>query len=593
MASSTTVRKWAPPPGSGMSVELTNLLWKLKHRYQKHHGGYVPLNMLISDPAYLSSVLEGAMKSGVADLVAVALEIRSFERPASDQGFAAPTAPSGMPSTAVRVPRAPANAAPAARPPNRRVLVLAAATLGVFMLAALAVLLSRPAPADRDAAATIDAPATVAIGADALAPAVMPVPALRLHGSNTVGENLALALIEGMLRQRGYLDVQVIDGATRGEKTVFAAAQGTSLPALSIEVHAHGSSTAFADLLDGSADMGMASRSIKETELDALLPRAGRMDSPAAEHVIALDGLAVIVHPSNPLGSLTSEQVARLFAGELADWSQLGGHAGPVNVYARDEHSGTWDTFKSLVLERIKADLGPTAKRFESSTELSDSVARDPGAIGFIGLPYVRRAKVLAIGETAESLAILPTSFTVSTEDYPLSRRLYFYTPPTGGNPIAAELAEFALGHEGQALVEKSGFISQDVRSEKPERSSAFPAAYLELTDGAERLSLNFRFQYGSDQLDNKAQRDLQRLVDHLAQNREQRVMLLGFADSSGSPAVNQVLSQRRAEALEMALQARGVHPATVRGFGHAIALASNDTEAGRNKNRRVEVWVR
>jgi len=574
-------------------VELTNRLWKLKHRYQKHSGHYVQLNMLLNDHDYLASVLDNAMQSGVPDLTEIAREIRALGQQAANESLA-PAAPPAVISTFLAKPGAvPAGTVTARHPLTKRSIVFAALALAGLLILAAALTLMWPTTPATDTPATADVSPADTSAVPINAAAAMPAPALRLHGSNTIGENLAPALVEGMLRKRGYQDVRLIDGDKPVEKTVYAVAQGSTLPALSIEVHAHGSSTAFADLLGGGADMGMASRPIKDSELAELLPKAGKMNSIAGEHVIALDGLAVIVHPSNPISALTSTQVARLFSGEYSDWAQLGGTPGPVTVYARDDHSGTYDTFKSLVLERIKASLIPNARRFESSTDLSDLVANDPTAIGFIGLPYVRYAKVLAIAESDETLAILPTSFTVSTEDYPLSRRLFFYTPPKGGNPLAAELAQYALGSEGQSMVEKIGFISQNIRSEKPEPSPAFPAEYLELTRDAERLSLNFRFQLGSDQFDNKAQRDLQRLVDHLAQNRRQRVLLLGFTDSSGSAEVNQQLSHRRAVTLETALQVRGIDPAVVRGFGPAIAIASNDSEAGRNKNRRVEVWVR
>jgi phosphate transport system substrate-binding protein len=549
-------------------VELTNRLWKLKHRYQKHSGHYVQLNMLLNDHDYLASVLDNAMQSGVPDLTEIAREIRALGQQATSL---APAACCHLDFLA-KPGAVPAGTVTARHPLTKCSIVFAVLALAGLLILAAALTLMWPTTPATDTPATADVSPADTSAVPINAAAAMPAPALRLHGSNTIGENLAPALVEGMLRKRGYQDVRLIDGDKPVEKTVYAVAQGSTLPALSIEVHAHGSSTAFADLLGGGATWAWrVDRSRIRTGRTA---PGGQDEQHRRRTVIALDGLAVIVHPSNPISALTSTQVARLFSGEYSDWAQLGGTPGPVTVYARDDHSGTYDTFKSLVLERIKASLIPNARRFESSTDLSDLVANDPTAIGFIGLPYVRYAKVLAIAESDETLAILPTSFTVSTEDYPLSRRLFFYTPPKGGNPLAAELAQYALGSEGQSMVEKIGFISQNIRSEKPEPSPAFPAEYLELTRDAERLSLNFRFQLGSDQFDNKAQRDLQRLVDHLAQNRQQRVLLLGFTDSSAE--VNQQLSHRRAVTLETALQVRG-RPAWC-AVRPAIAIASNDS---------------
>lgn len=546
-------------------VALVNLCWKLKARYQQHINGYVPLNLLIEDDHYRAEVLEAARRSGDTELMQLAADIHAL-------GTTVPIAE-------------PAKSAGGDKPRRsyRWLPWLAALSLPVL---AVAVVMALPYLMMPDALL----PQAGAVAAAPL-PAELPEPALRLHGSNTIGESLAPALVEGLLRQQGYTDIRLIAGKQAVERILYAFPQGT-LPELAIELHAHGSGTAFEGLQQGAADIGMASRPIKGSEAESLLPLYGDLRSYAGEHVLALDGLAVIVHPGNPLGTLSSTQIAELFSGAIRDWSEIGGTPGPVTVYARDDHSGTYDTFKSLVLSPHKVKLAEQAHRFESSTELSDRVTADTGAIGFIGLPYVRQAKLVAVNETDDSLPITPTSFTIGTEDYPLSRRLFFYAPPNSSHPLAAALVNFALSQEGQNIVEKTGFISQNIRVELPRIDDSFPVDYQQLTDQAKRLSLNFRFQLNSDQLDNKGQRDLQRLTDYLRANRSQRVMLLGFTDNIGKPEYNRQLSQRRAETLEQSLISLGIYPWSVQGFGDAIPLASNATREGQYKNRRVEVWV-
>ena len=113
--------------------------------------------------------------------------------------------------------------------------------------------------------------------------------------------------------------------------------------------------------------------------------------------MIAIDGLAIILHPQNPLNQLDTEQLAQIFSGEISTWEELGGVGGAIHLYARDDQSGTYDTFKELVLSRRGKTLVSAAKRFESSEQLSDAVSQDPQGIGFIGLPYVRQAKAVAI----------------------------------------------------------------------------------------------------------------------------------------------------------------------------------------------------
>ena len=118
-----------------------------------------------------------------------------------------------------------------------------------------------------------------------------------------------------------------------------------------IEVLAEGSATAFTGLARGSCDIGMSSRAIKPEEAQDLVSRGlGDLRSPAGEHVVALDGLAVGVHPNNPVRSMDLAHLASTFKGEITDWSSLGAPSGPVHLFARDDASGTYDTFRHLVL---------------------------------------------------------------------------------------------------------------------------------------------------------------------------------------------------------------------------------------------------
>ena len=454
-------------------------------------------------------------------------------------------------------------------------------------------LLSRPEDVAPAAAGSVPAAAAASAALPVVPVAALPAAApvkLRIHGSNTIGAELAPALVERFLARRGASDVRRVPGARAEEMRIEATLPGSE-GRIAIELAAHGSGTAFTDLADGRADVGAASRPVRDEEIRKLAA-LGDFSSPAAEHVIGLDGVAIIVHPANPLRSLSREQVAKLFAGEIRDWAELGGRPGPVHIYARDERSGTWDTFQSLVLGKAYP-LSPEAQRFESSPELSDRVATDAGGIGFIGLPYVRMARALAIGD-GNAVPSAPSPFTVATEDYPLSRRLFFYLAPTGDNRMARELVEFALENDGQQVVEAHGFISQRVAPQRVALSPNAPKEYESLTRDALRLSVNFRFRPGSGLLDGKAQRDLRRVTDYLAQaeNRSRQVLLFGFTDARGSPEQNLRLSQQRAQEIARELQARGIQTRVVRGFGPANPVAADDSPSGQERNRRVEIWV-
>ena len=286
-------------------------------------------------------------------------------------------------------------------------------------------------------------------------------PALRLRGSNTIGAALGPALVRGLMEDQGLRRVSSeITGRDNEQRIVGQTADGRRV---TVDIAAHGSSTGFAALKQASADLAASSRPIKDSELKDL-SALGDLKSPAAEQVIAIDGLAIILHPHNPLRQLDTVQLARIFSGEAKTWDAVGGTGGPIHLYARDEQSGTYDTFKELVLSRQGKRLDPTARRFESSEQLSDAVSQDPQGIGFIGLPYVRQAKALAIVDGA-SQPMLPLNHLIATEDYPLSRRLFFYLPPWGTNPWAEALVAFTQSDKGQAIVAANGFIAQTVQA--------------------------------------------------------------------------------------------------------------------------------
>lgn len=420
--------------------------------------------------------------------------------------------------------------------------------------------------------------------------AAEPQTLLRIQGSNTIGAVLGPALIQGMFERQGFTSIRVEPAGKENEQQVLALSkEGRPVRVL---VAAHGSGTGFTALADGSADLAASSRPIKSSEAE-LLASLGDFRSPSAEQIIALDGLAIIVHPQNPLQSLSSEQLAGLFSGEISDWSTLGGPAGPVSLYARDDQSGTFDTFKELVLSSHGKSLAKASRRYESSTQLSDAVSQDLHGIGFIGLPYVRKARALLIAN-GESQAMPASKTLIATEDYPLSRRLFLYHRPQLENSWVRTLIDFAHSQAGQDIVESSGFIPQTVQAVQVKADPKMPAEYRRLSEKASRLSVNFRFQEGSATLDSKAYRDLDRLVAYLQANDKLRdkVQLVGFGDAKADPARATLLSRLRAMAVNRELLRRGARPHEVIGLGDELPVATNEDDGGRVRNRRVEVWV-
>lgn len=448
-------------------------------------------------------------------------------------------------------------------------------------------------------------------GGSCPAPATESQP-LRFAGSNTIGAELVPNLLETYARSLGSEDVQWISGASPEERSLKA--KGASGPGFEADVSAHGSGKAPPALAAGKADIGMMSREINKEEIAQVTQATGgNILSPSQQHVLALDGLLVLVHRDNPVAKLTLEDIAAIFAGEKTDWADLGGKAGPITLYRRADGSGTLDTFNALVMKKKK--FASTAKPFESSTDLSDAVASDPNGIGFVGIAYARSARPLEIALEC-GLSYKASEFLVKTEEYPLSRRLFLYNAATPSNAGTMRFVDYALSARAQPVIAKNQFIDLlidrsdpaygDVRVadalRNPSANANNVGAYARMLAGSNRLSVTFRFTSGGSDLDARAVRDIDRLADYLKEpiNRNRAVLLLGYADARGSPSRNGPLSAARAKTVAEGLMSRGVPAQQIKsmGLGSFAPVACDGSatapnEDGMKKNRRVEIWIR
>ena len=214
-----------------------------------------------------------------------------------------------------------------------------------------------------------------------------------------------------------------------------------------ITVRGGGSGVGIASLIDGTCDIAMSSRPIKDSELDKAVARGRDIKA----HIIAMDGIAVIVHPSNNIKGLTKKQLKDIYTGKISNWSQVGGDNKKIIVISRDTASGTFEAFGELALDKEK--VRPDAIMQASNQAVASVVAKTPSAIGYIGLGYIN-PEVKAI----EIDGVMPSKETVLTNKYPIARPLFMYT---NGTPkgLAKELIDFIKSPEGQKLVEEEGFV--------------------------------------------------------------------------------------------------------------------------------------
>jgi phosphate transport system substrate-binding protein len=426
---------------------------------------------------------------------------------------------------------------------------------------------------------------------------------LKLSGADALAAELVPQLAAAYLSAQKAADVE-ITRPDSGPTVVRGTLDGE---VVGVEITPGGTAKGLQDLLGGAADVAVATRRVKVDERERLAV-LGTMTSPANEHVVGLDGIAVIVNKANSVAMLNREQLALILGGASSDWSQFGvasdeewsavgvtGRGGPVatgvHVYLPDDRSGLPEVVQALVLEG--KPFGSEAKRLATYQAVADAVIADPGGIGVVPLPAVSGARPVPLADLDDA-PLMPTAFTVASEDYLLTHRLYLYTAQASANPAVARFVDFALSSEGQEVVKKAGFVELAVKAEQRAAPAGAPPAYVRLTTGARRLSSTFRFEPGSSSFDSRAQNDLDRVVGFLRDNdlNGAGIRVLGYADAIGGKAVNQQLSVDRATQVAHAFAQRGIVGVTIAGMGSALPVADNGSEEGRRRNRRVEVWI-
>lgn len=226
-----------------------------------------------------------------------------------------------------------------------------------------------------------------------------------------------------------------------------------------IAVTGGGSGTGLSSLISGSCDIAMSSRNIKEKEIG--LAKAKGINP--NEIKVALDGLAVVVNPANPVTSLTLDQLAGLFTGRISNWKELGGPDEKIVVLSREVNSGTHVYFKEHVLRKSdpasQEEFAPSALMLSSSQAIADEVASNPAAVGYYGMGYISpKQKVVHIAKTEGAEYVVPAIENVINGTYPISRPLLLYTNGTPDG-LVKKFIDFALSKEGQDIVLKTDFV--------------------------------------------------------------------------------------------------------------------------------------
>lgn len=230
-------------------------------------------------------------------------------------------------------------------------------------------------------------------------------------------------------------------------------------PGVNIAVSGGGSGTGIKALNSKTAEIANSSREIKDKEIE----EAKAAGFTPVEHIVAYDGIAIIVHKDNPLTKISLQQASDLYTGTAKTWDEIGAKGlGKPQLINRDSSSGTYESFKEMVVQMHgKAkdnDFAPGTLNQTSNQGILTMVGQTKTAIGYVGLGYVDdTVKVLpVVGEDGQ--AVSPSIETVQSKKYPIARALYCYT---AGEPSGTvkDYLDWIKGSAGQAIVEELGFV--------------------------------------------------------------------------------------------------------------------------------------
>jgi phosphate transport system substrate-binding protein len=386
---------------------------------------------------------------------------------------------------------------------------------------------------------------------------------LKLGGESVMAESFAPNLIKSYLVKNGYSNVQIIVNQNDGGKYIIGEKNGKKDKI---------------EILPKKDDIS----ALNSGQIDIYMTSTELQHSSYKEYEVGMDAIAIVVNKKSKVQYLSEDDLQDIFT------------SASMTLYCNTENSCTYKTFKEYIMED-KA-IHTSHQKFQSDAEIIDAVAKDENGIGIISFSNLTSAvKVLPVSEEKDLPPIIPNKSTIESERYTLSKDLYFYINKS--SQLAQSLCSYIETTEGQNIVSQEGFINLNIslnnNSENPEIMPNDPPEYTSLIKNDQKITSEFRFETGSSVLDSRGLNDIARLVGYLSDHKGEQVVLVGFTDNIGDPASNIKLSISRANTVKTILTSSGVSVYQVLGFGSARPVRSNNNDADRAENRRVEVWLK
>jgi phosphate transport system substrate-binding protein len=438
---------------------------------------------------------------------------------------------------------------------------------------------------------------------------------IAISGASTIGNNLMPTLIDAFAAQQDY-DVERVVVSDR-EYTYILSEEDSDRIAARFSIRINSSDEGFADMLSEVADITMSLREVLPDEVTfGQEAGLGLFSSPRQNRVIALDALVPVVSPRNPVAEISPDDLSRIFSREITNWQDLDGLDAPIILHSRNKGSGVTNVFLEKIILPSGRSLATDMTLHASNADLVDAVGHDPFAIGLTTLSELGNTRPLTlVGGCGFKANAVPEA--LKSEDYPLTAPLFLYLKGRRLPAVGREFMRFTQSPAAQIAVLRAGFVDQAIartplnrqgnRLANAIRNAGEEVPLTEIQrlvstlDGARRLSVTFRFRDGSKELDAQSRSNVLLLARALETGTigAGELTFVGFSDGLGVAEANQRLSRERASSVRTAVlnEAATADPSRVslkvEGFGEAMPMACDDSEWGRQINRRVEVWSR
>lgn len=437
---------------------------------------------------------------------------------------------------------------------------------------------------------------------------------ITLSGSSTMADVLLPALIEGFALRNGFRANRRDEEG--GDFVYLLSRAETGAEAARFDFHVSDTGEGFADLLANEADVVMALREIRpEERARARQAGLGDMTGPRRSRVLALDAMVPVVSGQNPVRRISITDLARVFSGQVSNWADLGGPDAPIALHLPAEGTGLAQAVEDRVLKPAGLTPAKTAHRHRRSSALARAVAVDPFAIGVASYAETGSARVLTLDGPC-GFTLNATRQTIKAEDYPFTSPMFLYLPERRLPKIARDFLAYTRGPAAQIVIRRAGFVDQapervsiGVQGDRLANAITAAGGDVELKElqrlvqtlgPMRRLTTSFRFEAGSSRPDAQSRDNIVQLARALETGLHDsgRLMFVGFSDGQGPADGNRKIALKRAKAVRDAVLAAAetIRPGqvdiAVDAFGEALPMACDDSDWGRQVNRRVEVWV-